>query len=687
MCALILFLVGGLYLERTSYFFPLKQASRNQSVPTALLHYGVLGDIIKQLSLVKVVPNNIPDKSLVHINVHANVKTRFKIYWAGKKQKYFERRSSFVRINAEKYEYRFFLTDLKNIRRLRIDPAERPSNVLIKSIIIKQEGYEPITFLMPDELKRLTRLNDIQKLSVNQEGLAIVSSGDDPQLQAYIKPRKVGVRKFLFPRKRQVGEYLYKANPGGAKDLPSTRVIEEEDFKKGWPLISVWTDEDNLYSREKGIIRNWRGHGKDWEHLAYVSYYDKEKLLFATGAGLRLHGTSTRNSPVPSFKVYFRKEYGMNQIEPGILFSSETKPIKRLVISTDRSDPRFENCFALDIARKIGCITPEIKPTIFFLNGEWQSECAYFLIEHVNKRQWISRLRHKNFVFFRLDKVKSEKEEKPYKELQSWFNKTKKITMKEVSKRINIDNLSRWVIATVFCGNWDFRQGAAVLDKNNPNPKWFWVMWDMDTSFRDKKSWGFKGKLWQQRGFSLTWKNYFIMNLFRRLMVESPEYNKYFMRLVMDLLNHRINPHYFTSRIEHYEKLSNALYDTRPYFNSKAMRQFLEKRPFYIRADLQKRYGISGIRESLSCKVKGPVDIKYQIDGYPEGADYQGWYYAQETIDIRIVSPHRIHFSHWMVNGKKISDTHLIFPITNKTDIEPVFKDNMPMTAQVRIKE
>jgi hypothetical protein len=170
-------------------------------------------------------------------------------------------------------------------------------------------------------------------------------------------------------------------------------------------------------------------------------------------------------------------------------------------------------------------------------------------------------------------------------------------------------------------------------------------------------------------------------------MIESPDYNQYFTRLMMDLLNHRINSRYLNTRIRNYEKLSNALYDTRPYFNSSAMSEFLEKRHFYMRADLQKHYGLSEIKQSLLCKVKGPVDIKYQIDGYPEGSDYQGWYYEQEMIDIRIVSHHRHDFLHWMVNEKKITDPHLIVPITNKTVIEPVFKDSPLVTSNVRIKE
>jgi len=137
-----------------------------------------------------------------------------------------------------------------------------------------------------------------------------------------------------FQKKRQVGKYLYQTNSGGMKNMPSSLVISDENFVKGWPLISIVTDDDSLYSPETGIVTNYNGRGQQWERLAYVSYYEDGKLLFATSAGLRLHGGRSRRPPTKeemanrlmlpenarkkkaSFRLYFRDDYGMNHIQP-----------------------------------------------------------------------------------------------------------------------------------------------------------------------------------------------------------------------------------------------------------------------------------------------------------------------------------------------------------------------------------
>ena len=83
-----------------------------------------------------------------------------------------------------------------------------------------------------------------------------------------------------------------------------------------------------------------------------------------------------------------------------------------------------------------------------------------------------------------------------------------------------------------------------------------------------------------------------------------------------------------------------------------------------------------GVGESISCEVKGPIDIKYKIDGYPEDHDYHGWYLKGSSIKIKIISQHREVFSHWLVNGEKVAEIPLIHPIDSKTVIEPILKED-----------
>lgn len=131
------------------------------------------------------------NRAYVQIDLYTNQNTKFKIYWADEKQPYSEKRSAGVRIYKNKSKYLFYLTNVKNIKKLRIDPAEKPAKIRIERIAIKQNHYEPIRFSNPDEFDHFNPLNDIKDVSIGKKGLAVVSSGNDPQLDVAISPVKV----------------------------------------------------------------------------------------------------------------------------------------------------------------------------------------------------------------------------------------------------------------------------------------------------------------------------------------------------------------------------------------------------------------------------------------------------------------------------------------------------------------
>ena len=134
-------------------------------------------------------------KATIQFELEAAPHEVFKVYWAGKNQNYTEKRSSYIRTVKNKHSYRFNLTGLASIEKLRIDPVKRPSKVIIKNILITQAGYQPIRFSTLKELNRLVPLNDIKEIDNQENGLVIVSSGIDPQLGVHVKPR---VRYFFY---------------------------------------------------------------------------------------------------------------------------------------------------------------------------------------------------------------------------------------------------------------------------------------------------------------------------------------------------------------------------------------------------------------------------------------------------------------------------------------------------------
>ncbi|MFC2165332.1 CotH kinase family protein [Acidobacteriota bacterium] len=499
-------------------------------------------------------------------------------------------------------------------------------------------------------------------------------------------------------------KYQFNTNPNKMQSLPSSLAISESDFKDGWPLLSIVVDEDNLYNPEKGILIHRLEKGQDWERLAYVSYYEDGQLKFASGAGLRIHGgDESRRKPrrERSFRLYFRNVYGINHIEPGVLFGPESKPIKHLVVGRDSQKhmPFIANA-AFEIARRIGATVPESKPVLLFLNGDLKG--TYFISEHVHQRQWAYHIGHENFAFYRLEHVtypffrlmrdrSDDRSLRLYRELgMRAMDLDKKMTMKEAGKLVDLDNLSRQIISIVFCGTTDWRQGAAVLDTNEPEAKWFWINWDMNESimdFRRESGWieGNQRVAWKQEGFELilAGKNWYIQNpkvrhmrrwdiraiLFSRLIKESPEYREYFVRLMMDILNHRLTIDFFQPLVDKYKKLANAYGFKKSAFIR--IERYVQNRPTFLRKQIQ-QYFSQG--KCYPCEVTGPDEIKYEIDSHPESSGYQGWYFKDKIITVKILKHAEGIFSHWVVNGKRVEGADLEHRVFSKTNIYPVFK-------------
>ncbi|HDP95495.1 MAG TPA: hypothetical protein ENN40_09075 [Candidatus Aminicenantes bacterium] len=478
----------------------------------------------------------------------------------------------------------------------------------------------------------------------------------------------------LFSKKRQVGDYAFQVNPGGFADLPSSRVVDKTDFKPGWPLISIVIDEKELNDPETGLLKFPRYRGREWERLAYVSYYEDGKLLFASAAGLRLHGGSSRTiKNRTSYRLYFRKEYGANRFAPGI-FSLETDPLKRLVVHLDwpREKP-FTTCLAFDIARRMGCKTPDIKPALLLFNGELEG--IHFLSEHLGRRQWQSHFKHNDFLFFSYRGSSNPESIKHYAELKRWVeNPDVRMTREAAAQRVDLDNLSRNKFSFVFCGTDDNIQGVAALDLKDPDGRWFWINWDMDRSFwfhYDFRTKTIPEHIWEKHPFesAVNPRATDVRSvLLRRLIHESPPFRNEFVRLTTDLMNHRITRDFLLSRVAYYRSLLQAL-DRKNLESIDEMGRFCRYRPDFIRKQIMEYFNLEAI---LSCRIAGDRKIKLKVDGYPERGDYEGWYFKGQTITVGLADSADIGIAYWLVNGKKVAQPQLRFAVESETVIEPI---------------
>ncbi len=178
--------VIGLYLKKSVFFVPLV----------------FIGVLFYQYYLTPIT---------IEADIETDRNTVFQIFWASQSHFYSEKDSFKFRLRPNQTSYRlqihsFFSIDtheftplitLNDFKYLRIDPMRRPGDIRIRKIIIRQNGCLPLRFETEEQLKRLTPANDISEIDYHENGIRIVASGIDPQLDTIVTPR-IDIKLLLF---------------------------------------------------------------------------------------------------------------------------------------------------------------------------------------------------------------------------------------------------------------------------------------------------------------------------------------------------------------------------------------------------------------------------------------------------------------------------------------------------------
>ncbi|MDQ3621828.1 MAG: CotH kinase family protein [Verrucomicrobiota bacterium] len=330
----------------------------------------------------------------------------------------------------------------------------------------------------------------------------------------------------------------------------STRAISLQAVRDGLPTFSIVSDEEGLYSPERGIFPHAIEKGRRWERPATMSYFENGELRYETHAGLRIHGGQSRKAELKSFQILFRRSYaGKPRATPGIFFGGEGPAVQRIVLTNTRRPKRFLNPLACEIAASAGCITSRHQPVRVFLNGE-RVPCGYFMIEHQSREFLKHRYGHDDFEWVRL------KGETPpslsFDLLSSWVNLGRDfVTMRRTAERFDIDNLCAWIFAISFCDTLDEDQGGYFKGNRQPNDLWRCLTWDMDGSFRN-------GDRVKEQEFDFERLRGLRARLFRRMVENDSEFRAYYRAFAERMLRERITPERLRALVAKYRALAGT---------------------------------------------------------------------------------------------------------------------------------
>ena len=178
---------------------------------------------------------------------------------------------------------------------------------------------------------------------------------------------------------------------------------EGVEDRYSFPVFSLVTDPDNLFSFERGILvpgahyaddypdEQWRNHGnysqrgREWERPVHLTMFEEDgAVALAQDAGLRVHGGMTRRFAQKALRLYARAGYTNTHFEHRLFPDQDRNRFRRFILrasGNDATQTMFRDGLAQTlIADYSETDTQAFRPAIVFINGE------YWGIQNVRER-------------------------------------------------------------------------------------------------------------------------------------------------------------------------------------------------------------------------------------------------------------------------------------------------------------
>ncbi len=438
-------------------------------------------------------------------------------------------------------------------------------------------------------------------------------------------------RADLFPRLRFAVQRT-------ALQLPSTVAVDRREVVAGLPLLSVYLEPSDL----EFLLENKLRHGPDFERRGSVSYFDEGRLLFTGAAGVRVHGGGSRlTSPRQGFRLFLRRRHGFTRFGNGVLFGPASQPLQRLVVHNDvrrdrdGTDWYLVNPLGYDLARRLGCVTPETLPARFVLNGEDQG--LFVLTEHFDDEYFAS---HRPGARVSMELAGMEA-------LRARLDRASPLTLEEVRAEIDLDNLVSWYLAAIFLATRDAYQGPGqFLDE--ATGRWFWVTWDVDQSLRNWDHESFQYLLnvpgERERGRRASEPRPFVLGT---LLAEDAAFREYFASRVDTMLNHQLTQAFLDERWAHYEEVAERFGVADVEYRRRG-REFLAKRRAFVR-EMAEQWLDTAASVRVTARREGGGRLV--VDGFEKDGPFDGLYFPGRQLVVRVPDGQPVR---WFVNGSPV---------------------------------
>jgi autotransporter-associated beta strand protein len=440
-------------------------------------------------------------------------------------------------------------------------------------------------------------------------------------------------------------------------------VDEDGTGRYPFPVISIATDPDGLFSDETGIYvhgsggsPNYAQSGSAWERPGQIEFFEADgTLAFRGDMGVRLHGNNSVSRPRKSLRIYSRDVTGA-PFNHRIFPQKEIDQFSTFLLRNSGNDwgqAMLRDAFLTGLAAHTGIDHQSARPAVVFLDGEYWG--LHNLRDRIDEGYYLRHHGLGEMEFTQLDVHwqpvrphwpvydRGNPDPAMLQDFEDILNRAgndeyaSEPSFAALADRIDIGNYIDYNAYQIFAGNGDWpgnntRLWRAVQADRSPGARpthdgrWRWILFDVDfglgLNFDYVPGWNLDPTQHAQVNTlalatsetQTSFANAPDGTLLLRKLTANPVFRRQFINRLADLLNTAMSPARTTNALAEVQALYAAGMDEhvarwrQPYNWSGDMeriRTFLQARPAAVRGHIAGKFGLSGLAD-LTVDVTDP---------------------------------------------------------------------------------
>lgn len=367
----------------------------------------------------------------------------------------------------------------------------------------------------------------------------------------------------------------------------------QNDYAMNMRVISLVTDPDNLFDKEKGIYvrgkvyedymqsnpgggmmmdswkipANYTQEGRAWERPATITVFEKGEATYTANVGIRMHGAATRSAVQKSFNLYARLDYGTRKLEYDF-FNGQLRNVNGKKIDTfdkitlrnggndDKTKIRDRLNQEMVGNRSFG--TQAQTECVVFIDGEFWG--TYNIVEKIGK-EYISdhyKVKEDSVCMIKTDELadgtqQGQADYDALKQLAESGSFSSADAYNKIASTVDLDSFAQYMASEIIIGNTDFGDNNYALwktetvdpEKKYADGKWRFILFDTELGQGLYGSSNADTNLFH----TLRQKNKWISKLFFGLL-ENEQFQQQFARAYFDLCNENYRADLVVPRLE-----------------------------------------------------------------------------------------------------------------------------------------